>query len=104
MIVIPTLHCGGKCAEAIALYQKAFGLVVDWQGKDEKTNRIFHTEAHIGNQQIRFSDAVTGAVCHHFLSQIFTICHISILSCLVCFGQLVQLYFYKNPTRHIKGK
>lgn len=59
MIIIPTLHCGGRCEEAIALYQKAFGLVIDWQGKDEETNLIFHTEARIGNQRIRLSDSGT---------------------------------------------
>lgn len=56
MIFIPTLHCGGRCAEAIELYQKAFHLVIDWQGKDEDTNLIFHTEARIGEQRIRLSD------------------------------------------------
>lgn len=56
MIFIPTLHCGGRCAEAIALYKKAFNLEVDWQGKDEQTNLIYHTEAHIGTQKIRLSD------------------------------------------------
>ena len=56
MIIIPTFHCGGHCAEAISLYQKAFDLIIDWQGKDEKTGLIFHTEARIGNQRIRLSD------------------------------------------------
>lgn len=60
MLLIPTLHCGGRCAEAIALYRKAFHLEVDWQGKDEKTNLIYHTEARIGNQRIRLSDGGVG--------------------------------------------
>jgi len=59
MIVIPTLHCGGRCEEAIALYKKAFNLVVDWQGKDDQTNLIYHTEARIGEQRIRLSDGGT---------------------------------------------
>ena len=59
MIVIPTLHCGGRCEEAIELYKKAFGLEVDWQGKNEQTNLIFHTEARIGEQRIRLSDGGT---------------------------------------------
>lgn len=59
MIVIPTLHCGGRCEEAIALYKKAFNLEVDWQGKNEQTNRIYHTEARIGKQRIRLSDGGT---------------------------------------------
>ena len=59
MIFIPTLHCGGHCAEAIALYKKAFHLEVDWQGIDEKTNLIYHTEARIGKQRIRLSDGGT---------------------------------------------
>lgn len=56
MLIIPTFHCGGHCGEVIELYKKAFGLVIDWQGKDEKTGLIFHTEARIGNQRIRLSD------------------------------------------------
>jgi len=56
MIFIPTLHCGGRCEEAIELYKKAFHLEVDWQGKDEQTNFIYHTEARIGNQRIKLSD------------------------------------------------
>jgi len=53
---IPTFHCNGQCAEAIALYQEAFDLKIDWQGKDEKTGYVFHTEARIGEQRIRISD------------------------------------------------
>ena len=60
MFFIPTLHCGGRCAEVIELYKKAFHLEVDWQGKDEKTNLIYHTEARIGNQRIRLSDGGIG--------------------------------------------
>lgn len=56
MVVIPTFHCGGRCAEVIALYQKAFNLQIDWQSKDEKTGFIYHTEARIGNQRLRLSD------------------------------------------------
>ena len=56
MICIPTFHFNkGYCAEAISLYQKAFNLIIDWQGKDEK-GHIYHTEARIGNQRIRLSD------------------------------------------------
>ncbi len=60
MFLIPTLHCGGRCAEVIELYKKAFRLQIDWQGKDEKTNFIYHTEARIGNQRIRLSDGGIG--------------------------------------------
>ena len=56
MTVIPTFHCGGCCTEVITLYQKAFNLQVDWQGKDEGTGLIYHTEARIGNQRLRLSD------------------------------------------------
>lgn len=56
MLFIPTFHCGGRCAEAIALYQKAFDLKIDWQGIVEDTGSIYHTEARIGNQRIRLSD------------------------------------------------
>lgn len=56
MFFIPTLHCGGRCEETIELYKKAFDLEVDWQGKNEETNLIYHTEARIGKQRIRLSD------------------------------------------------
>ena len=56
MLFIPTFHCNGRCAEAIDLYQKAFDLQIDWQGKDEDTGFIYHTEARIGNQRVRISD------------------------------------------------
>lgn len=38
------------------MYQKAFNLQIDWQGKDEETGLIYHTEARIGNQRLRLSD------------------------------------------------
>ena len=41
------------------MYQKAFNLQIDWQGKDEKTGLIYHTEAHIGTQRLRLSDSGT---------------------------------------------
>lgn len=56
MNFIPTFHCGGRCAEVIALYEKAFGLEIDWQGRDAETGLIYHTDAHIGSQRIRLSD------------------------------------------------
>ena len=40
---MPTFHCAGRCAEVIGLYQKAFNLQIDWQGKNEETGLIFHT-------------------------------------------------------------
>ena len=45
--------------EVISLYQKAFNLTIDWQGKDETTGFIYHTEAYIGNQRLRLSDGGT---------------------------------------------
>lgn len=56
MRFIPTFHCNGHCLEVIDLYKQAFGLVVDWQGTDDSTGRIYHTEAHIGEQSLRLSD------------------------------------------------
>ena len=56
MTVIPTFHCGGHCEEVIALYRSAFDLKIDWQGKNEQTGLIFHTEARIGNHRVRLSD------------------------------------------------
>ncbi|MCL1806752.1 MAG: VOC family protein [Oscillospiraceae bacterium] len=62
MTIIPTFHCGGRCAEAIALYQEAFGLEIDWQGKNPETGLIYHTEAHIGSQRLRLSDGGVNTV------------------------------------------
>ena len=57
MTVIPTFHCpAGRCVEAIALYQRAFGMLIDWQGVSEETGLIYHTEARIGDQRFRISD------------------------------------------------
>ena len=56
MTIIPTLHCGGQCAKAIALYQRAFDLKIDFQETDDKTGLVRHTEARIGDQKIRLSD------------------------------------------------
>jgi PhnB protein len=53
---IPAFNCGGRCAEVISLYQKAFDLKIDWQGKEGDTGRIIHSEAHIGNLRVRLSD------------------------------------------------
>ena len=60
MICIPTFHFNkGCCAEAVSLYQKAFDLIIDWQGKGED-GLIYHTEARIGSQRIRLSDGGFG--------------------------------------------
>ena len=56
MTVIPTFHCGGRCAEVIELYRRAFDLQVDFQQRDDATGLIRHTEARIGAQRVRLSD------------------------------------------------
>lgn len=58
MIFIPTLHCGGRCEEAIALYKKAFNLEVDWQGKDKESNLIITLKPEL---EIKELDCLMGA-------------------------------------------
>ena len=72
MAVVPNFHFGGKCKEAIELYQKAFDAKVDCllQYKDakiedydrpltdEQKNYVYHAEIHIGNQRIMMADNI----------------------------------------------
>lgn len=73
MIITPTLHFGGKCEEAIALYQKAFNCKVDFilhysdansqdwniELSEEQKNYVYHSEIHIGEQRIMMADEFT---------------------------------------------
>ena len=70
MIVTPTIHFQGNCEEAIALYQKAFGLRVghllhysdadkrDWdiELSEKERNYVYHSESYIGEQRIMMAD------------------------------------------------
>lgn len=70
MLVTPTLHFHGTCKEAIALYQEAFGLKLnfllrysdadklDWNEEltEEESDYVYHAEAQIGSQRIMLSD------------------------------------------------
>lgn len=72
MLVTPTLHFYGQCEEAIGLYQKAFGLQMnyllyyadadpqDWNFSltSEQRNYVYHAEAFIGKQRIMLADEI----------------------------------------------
>ncbi len=72
IIVTPSFNFNGRCAEAISLYEKAFGATTkfilryseaderDWQEPltDEQKNRIYHAEVYIGDQRLLFSDII----------------------------------------------
>ncbi|MNI76342.1 hypothetical protein D3C73_1325670 [compost metagenome] len=72
MIVTPTLHFHGQCGEAIALYQKAFGLIPqfilhysdadprDWNAglTKEQQAYVYHSEAYIGKQRFMLADEI----------------------------------------------
>lgn len=72
MLVTPTLHFYGQCEEAIGLYQKAFGLQMnyllyyadadpqDWNFSltSEQRNYVYHAEAVIGKQRIMLADEI----------------------------------------------
>jgi PhnB protein len=61
MIVKPTLHFNGQCAEAIALYQEAFGCEVQTllHTNGNPAQRVMHSEIALGNIIVRMSDGLT---------------------------------------------
>jgi PhnB protein len=72
VVVTPGINLGGKCAEAIALYEKAFGArtdlllrysdadPADWDAAltDEQKDWVYHAEVYIGDQRMMFSDVI----------------------------------------------
>lgn len=70
--VTPTFNFSGRCEEAIALYEKAFGATVsyimrysdadesDWNLPltDEQKNLVYHSEMMIGDQRVFLSDII----------------------------------------------
>jgi len=72
IIVTPCINLNGRCEEAMALYEKAFGATTrfmmrysdadkrDWNKPltDDQKRMIYHAEMFIGNQRIMFSDIV----------------------------------------------
>lgn len=61
-MLVPHLHFGGRCKEAIGLYAKAFDTKVDTiiyskdMGGDPNDNRIGHAEMHIHNRRVMMND------------------------------------------------
>lgn len=61
-MLIPHLHLGGSCKEAIELYKSAFGASVDTilynrdMGGDPADNGIGHAEMHIHGQRVMLND------------------------------------------------
>jgi len=72
IIVTPCINLNGRCEEAMALYEKAFGATTkfmmrysdadkrDWNKPltDDQKRMIYHAEMFIGNQRVMFSDIV----------------------------------------------
>ncbi len=72
IIVTPTFNFNGCCAEAISLYEKAFGATTkffmryseaderDWKQPltGEQKNWVYHAEVYIGEQRLMFSDII----------------------------------------------
>ncbi len=72
IIVTPCLNLDGRCEEAMALYEKAFGATTkfmlryadadkrDWHKPltDDQKSMIYHAEMFIGNQRIMLSDII----------------------------------------------
>lgn len=70
--VTPCINLNGRCEEAMALYEKAFGATTkfmmrysdadkrDWNKPltDDQKKMIYHAEMFIGDQRIMFSDIV----------------------------------------------
>ncbi len=70
--VTPCLNLDGRCEEAMALYEKAFGATTkfmlryadadkrDWHKPltDDQKSMIYHAEMFIGNQRIMLSDII----------------------------------------------
>jgi len=69
-IVTPCINLPGRCQEAIALYEEAFGATTklllryadadsrDWDSPltDRQSDMVYHAEVFIGAQRIMFSD------------------------------------------------
>jgi PhnB protein len=70
MIVTPVINFSGNCEEAIHFYEHAFGTKADfilhysdakqedWDVPltEEQKSYVYHSEMHIGNQRVMFSD------------------------------------------------
>ena len=54
-MLIPHLHFGGNCAEAIALYEKVFNTKA--KDYDYSNNKIAHAEINIHGQKVWLNDA-----------------------------------------------
>ncbi|NSW53347.1 MAG: VOC family protein [Anaerolineae bacterium] len=76
LIVTPGFSFNGDCAEAIRLYQRAFGAEVtvllhyadanpaDWdRPMDERErNMVYHAEMMVGGQRVMLSDEIEGGI------------------------------------------
>jgi len=73
MLITPNFHFNGDCAEALELYQRAFGgeltLLMHYRDadpadmstehmSDKEKSFVYHAEMIIGNQRFVFSDAL----------------------------------------------
>lgn len=70
MVITPTLHFHGQCQEALKLYERAFGLKVDFilhnsdadkrdydcAHTEEELRCVYHSESHLGTQRFMMAD------------------------------------------------
>lgn len=53
--IVPNFNFDGRCAEAIELYQRAFGVTADSVHLGEDGS-VYHAEMHIGGQRVMLGD------------------------------------------------
>ena len=54
-MLVAHLHFGGRCDEAIKLYERAFGTKIDFVDHDD-TGGVIHAEMHIHGQRVMMND------------------------------------------------
>lgn len=59
-MIIPHLHFGGRCKDALDFYKSTFSATVDlveYDSEDSSNPKVFHAEMTICNQKIMLNDA-----------------------------------------------
>lgn len=55
MMLVTHFHFGGRCDEAIELYEMAFGIKIDFLDRSD-TGSVIHAEMHIHGQRVMMND------------------------------------------------